>query len=173
MHRSGGRMYTRNKGRMYTRMTCGRRLEKGLCVYMWPGFACADDPLTSLGQQKHKALRVPCISMHKNAQNVFNRLDLSSYLPCDSCVHEFLWFWCLSIDGQRTYCVSNMWEYCKAHLCKQPTTTSLWVFSHPCNFVSFSFQPSFVVSWTIQLECCISRARYVLIASYCILSPVV
>ena len=149
------------------------RLEKGLCVYMWPGFACADDPLTSLGQQKHKALRVPCISMHKNAQNVFNRLDLSSYLPCDSCVHEFLWFWCLSIDGQRTYCVSNMWEYCKAHLCKQPTTTSLWVFSHPCNFVSFSFQPSFVVSWTIQLECCISRARYVLIASYCILSPVV
>ena len=38
-----------------------------------------------------------------------------------------------------------MWEYCKAHLCKQPTTTSLWVFSHPCNFVSFSFQPS--LSW--------------------------
>jgi len=38
-----------------------------------------------------------------------------------------------------------MWEYCKAHLCKQPTTTSLWGFSHPCSFVSFSFQPS--LSW--------------------------
>jgi hypothetical protein len=29
-------------------------------------------------------------SMHFHAQNVFNRLDLSSYLSCDSCVHEFL-----------------------------------------------------------------------------------
>ena len=25
------------------------RLEKGLCVYMWSGFACADDPLTVQG----------------------------------------------------------------------------------------------------------------------------
>jgi hypothetical protein len=38
-------------------------------------------------------------SMHFHAQNVFNRLDLSSYVSCDSCVHEFLQFWCLSIDG--------------------------------------------------------------------------